>query len=365
MDALPPVSSVGTIQKRLRRIFPEGTPHRNYCVRDMAARTVFVMLYVGAIAEEDRWIRPDQVTRMTDEQASALDAKSRREWRDWSMRSKSKIGSISGRWYSDNTRESIRDETIRDGLIPLGAIVEREGLPTTSPRPRYGLDRAFASLFDPGLEESALTDAIREWQETNLTPGARARVKIMRRTTSDEDESVLVTFPSGQTRRMAPGPSSDISKAVVETFAPRFLADPRVVFLSESQNKVVARDESLAEDIGLDIEPDRRLPDLILVDLGFPDLLLVFVEVVATDGPVNQRRRASLLEYALDAGFEAEQVAFVTAYLDRDHSAFRKTVPVLAWDTFAWFMSEPDKIMVLRDGDEKRGRLASLLEEGN
>jgi hypothetical protein len=333
MDELPPVPPVETIQERLRRIFPEGTPHRNYCVRDMAARTVFVMLYVGAIADEDRWVRPDQVTRMTDEQASNLDPDSRTEWREWSLRSKSKVGSIPGRWYSDNTRESIRDETIRDGLIPLGAIVEREGLPTTSPRPRYGLDRAFAALFDPDLTDPELTEAIEDWQGTHLSPGARARVKIIRRTTSAEDESVLVRFPSEQTRRMAPGPSSDISKAVVEEFAPRFLKEPRVVFLSESQNKVVAR----------------------------PDLLVVFVEVVATDGPVNQRRRESLLDYALDAGYEEDQVAFVTAYLDRDDSAFRKTVSVLAWQSFAWFMSEPDKILVLRNGDERAVHVKDLL----
>lgn len=362
MNELPPVPPVETIQQRLRRIFPEGTPHRNYCVRDMAARTVFVMLYVGAIADEDRWVRPDQVTRMTDDQARKLDLESRTEWREWSMRSKSKIGSIPGRWYSDNTRESIRDETIRDGLIPLGAIVEREGLPTTSPRPRYGLDRNFTSLFDPNVEDPELAERIEGWQEKHLTPEARARVKIMRRTTSGDDESVLVHFPSEQTRRMAPGPSSDISRAVIETFAPRFLTDPRVVFLSESRNKVVARDESLAEDIGLDLEPDRRLPDLILVDVGTSDFLLVFVEVVATDGPVNRRRRESLLQYALDAGFDSEQVAFVTAYRDRDDSAFRKTVSVLAWNTFAWFMSEPEKIMVLKSGNEKRGTLARLIK---
>jgi hypothetical protein len=124
----------------------------------------------------------------------------------------------------------------------------------------------------------------------------------------------------------------------------------------------VARDETLAEKIGLDIEPDRHLPDLILVDVGASELLLVFVEVVATDGPVNPRRRESLLDYALDAGYEADQVAFVTAYLDRDDSAFRKTISVLAWHTFAWFMSEPEKIMVLRNGNERQVHLPDLLE---
>jgi hypothetical protein len=58
MGDLPPVPPVETIQGRLRRIFPEGTPHRNCCVRDMAARTVFMMLYVGAIADEDAGFVP-------------------------------------------------------------------------------------------------------------------------------------------------------------------------------------------------------------------------------------------------------------------------------------------------------------------
>ena len=35
---------------------------------------------------------------------------------------------IPGRWYADNTREPIRDETIRFGLISVGAVLEQEGL---------------------------------------------------------------------------------------------------------------------------------------------------------------------------------------------------------------------------------------------
>src|SRR3546814_18346617 len=82
---------------------------------------------------------------------------------------------------------------------------------------------------------------------------------------------VMFAFPSGETRRMEAGPSSVICKAVVEEFAPRFLEVPGVIWLSESGNKVVARDDSLASSIGLKIEPDRHLPDMILVDLGLKE----------------------------------------------------------------------------------------------
>jgi hypothetical protein len=56
------------------------------------------------------------------------------------------------RWYADNTREPIRDETLRDGLVAVGAVVRREDLPTTSGAPRYALKLDFAALFDPIIE---------------------------------------------------------------------------------------------------------------------------------------------------------------------------------------------------------------------
>ena len=65
------------------------------------------------------------------------------------------------------------------------------------------------------------------------------------------------------------------------------------------------------------IQPDRHLPDLILVDVGPPEPLLVFVEIVATAGPVNESRRNTLLTMAIEANFREEQVAFVTAFSDR------------------------------------------------
>jgi hypothetical protein len=78
----------------------------------------------------------------------------------------------------------------------------------------------------------------------------------------------MVTFPNAETRKLAHGPSSVISKAVIEEFANRFLIRPGVLFLSESGNKVVKRDDELARSIGLRIPADRHLPDILLVDLG-------------------------------------------------------------------------------------------------
>ena len=357
---LPPLLPVPDIHERLKTIFPEGTANRNYVTREIAAKTIFVMLYVGAVDGKECWLRPDQVTRMSDAQAALAGEQDRTDWLEASMRPSA--GHIDGRWYAANTREPIRDETLREGLVRLGAVTEREGLATTSPLPRYALTSEFVALFDPTLTGQELGACIEDWQAANLSRGALARVAIMRRGAVAREGRILVTFPNGETRNMEPGPSSVISKAVVEEFASRFLSQPGVIWLSESRNQVVARDDDLAQDIGLTIEPDRNLPDLILVDLGPAEPLLVFVEVVATAGPVNEARQAALMGIATEAGFGEGQVAFLTAYADRDHAAFKSSVSELAWRSFAWFTSEPDHIVLLHRGaDAERARLSELM----
>jgi len=355
---LPKLLPVADIHRRLLDIFPEGTPNRGYCTREIAAKTVFVMLYVGSV--EDRgYIRPDQVTRMTDAQAKKTEEAARRRWASASLR---KSGSIPGRWYAANTREPIRDETLRGGLVRVGAATVRRDLPTTSAAPRYTLRASFAALFDPGLPAAEFAKAVARWQHENLSAGALARIQLAGKGATAAAAGLLVTFPNGETRRLSAGPSSVITKAVVEDFCTRFLKEPGVIFLSESGNRVVARDEALAKAIGMAIPPDRYLPDLLLVDTAPASPLLIFVEAVATDGPINAARKSAFLGITRAAGFADQNVAFVTAYLDRGQPAFRKTIPELAWNSFAWCVSEPEHIIVFREGGtSRRARLSELL----
>ncbi|MBA3517354.1 MAG: restriction endonuclease [Rhizobiales bacterium] len=345
--SLPALVTPEEVHARLQAIFPEGTPNRTYMIRVLAANTVFTALYIGAVEESGLFLAPKHVYRMTDEQALQTGDNSRREYAYSVLKTGS---SIAGRrWYQDNTREPIRDETLREGLVTIGAVTERSDLPTTSSKPRYAVKADFAALFDPTLAGKALSKAIQRWQETSLNKGALARLAIVRRGASVAKDQVLVTFLNGETRHMKPGLSSQITKAVVEVFAPRFLVEPAVVFLSESGNKVVSRDDELAKSIGLSIEADKNLPDVIMLDLGPKHPLLVFVEVVATDGPISERRKEALELLVGKAGFPARHVAFVTAYLDRSAGPFKKTVDSLAWGSYAWFAAEPERLLILSE----------------
>ena len=112
---LPHLLPVPEIHERLLAVFPEGAANRNFVTREIAAKTIFVALYIGAIEGPPYRLRPDQVTRMTNAQAALTDYGDRNAWLRDSMRPAA--GNIAGRWYAANTREPIRDEILRRGIV--------------------------------------------------------------------------------------------------------------------------------------------------------------------------------------------------------------------------------------------------------
>ena len=187
LQALLPWQSV---RSRLQIIFPEGTPHRQFLIRDATARTVFVALYVDAVAGQDRWIAPRHVVRMSDVQAAQSDAAARLAY--YAAMNRAGTPSPADRWYADNTREPLRDEVVRQGLVPVNAIVERGGLSTTSPLGRYALQREFAALFDPVLDDAGLARAAIAWRDQNLSPAALARAALVRSSASTASGNIRI-----------------------------------------------------------------------------------------------------------------------------------------------------------------------------
>lgn len=354
---LPSLLDVEDIRARLQVIFPDGTPQRSKCTGLAAARTIYVMLYVGAI-EGGEWLAPKYVYRMGNSQAAKTSDAERAAY----LKAVKKPGTPEppDRWYRENTRESIRDDALKNGLVSIGAVLVNPHVSITANKGRYILRDDLAALFDPALAQLEFEAAAANWREKYLTATALATVKVLQVAAAGARAKVSVLLPSGEGRVMSPGLSSVITKAVVEIFAPRFLANPAVVWISESGKKVVEKDDKLLQLLGIKISPEKLLPDVMLADTAGGDLLFVFVEVVATDGPIHEDRRAALLKLITDAGFKSAQAAFLTAFQSRGHVGFKKTVASLAWGTFAWCFSEPEHLIAF-DGTTP-GAVKSLRE---
>ncbi|WP_305043214.1 BsuBI/PstI family type II restriction endonuclease [Geoalkalibacter sp.] len=347
MFALAPLPEIAEIQRRLEFIFPEGIADRPYVTRESTAKTVFVMLYVDAVQGREFYLSPQHVYRFTQQQCAFQDESSRRLYRE--SCTKNNYVPAGDRWYADNSREQIRDENLRDGLVSKGAVIVDSSVPTTSNKGRYALREHFARLFL--LPETAFEEEAGDWQNHYLSPAELARVRIMRERSAATD-AVPVTMPNGERRNLATGGSSLIAKAVIEDFAPRFLLQPAVLWLSESGNHVVLQDDRLMRDLGLPIDQQRLLPDMVLADLGREHTLLVFVEIVYSDGPMTEARKAEILRMTEEAGYTRRNVAFVSAFEQRNAAPLKKRFSGIAVDSLIWCMAEPGLLIWLGETQE-------------
>jgi hypothetical protein len=204
--------------------------------------------------------------------------------------------------------------------------------------------RCVRSPVRPDLADDELLECVDDWQDDHLGTVGRARIALARQL-AGPGEQVVVAVPGGETRTLAAGGSSLILKGVIEQLAPRLLHQPAVLFLSESRRHLDVVDAQLLSRLGIEVDRARLLPDALLFDAG-PGTFW-FVEVVFTDGPIDEPRKAALERWAREQGIPPDACRYLTAFAGRTAAPFRRLAPTLAWGTSAWFLDEPDKLLTL------------------
>ena len=144
---LPVLLRLAAVKTRMELIFPDTFANRGILTGDMAARVVYVFLYGGFVEAQAQRLRPSHVYFFTREQAEKTSVSQRMTWR----RNAGKPGfrPTGKRWYADNSRETIRDDLMRNTMLRLGIAHKQAGIPVTSSKPTWYLDGDFASLLDP------------------------------------------------------------------------------------------------------------------------------------------------------------------------------------------------------------------------
>lgn len=344
--SLPQMINLTEVGRRLRLIFPESFPNRGLLVGAMAQRAVFVFLYGGFVEGSGRYLRPSHVYLFTDKQARMTAEQERNDW----VRLSAKPGfrPAGKRWYAgDNSRETLRDDLIRNQLMRLGIVKKLSGIPGRSSKPTFFLSSSFAFLFSPNLRAD-LNSAIEEWRAHNLSQATLQQMALIAEGLRAKAGDYLVNLPDGTRIRLAAGPSSLLVRDLIERFAPAYLREPALIWLSEGDSNAVPIFERAAASIGLQFESRDILPDLILADLSSPPKLL-FCEVVASDGPITEARREELMRMVRKSEISETTVQFLTAYESRSSLPFKKTFPVVDLNSFVWFRTEPTLLVQLSE----------------
>ncbi|HZU20044.1 MAG TPA: BsuBI/PstI family type II restriction endonuclease [Gaiellaceae bacterium] len=353
-----PLLRLNEIRERLGLIFPESAPDRASLTRELAAKTIATFLFIGAVGDPDRepmrHLRPSMVVWMDDDSISRVDdldfvlgwhrAASRGHSALRAFLAESDV--VADRWYAENSREPIRDEVIRPLAERYGAVLRRSGIAPSDASPALTLAEDFAALFDPAVRGPAVDARVSEWQAAHLGPAEQARLAARRRLQNEADNPV-VDLPGRGRRRLPPGESSALTVAAITNFAPRLLAEPFVLAVCHSRDPLASEDERELRRVGLALEPEVVLPDVLLMDVA--DGMVWFVEVVATGGAIHERRRSELLQWAGGHEIPADRCRFVSVYRSRAAQVFRRTVGELAWDTLVWFADEPDRVFRLEE----------------
>lgn len=193
-----------------------------------------------------------------------------------------------GLGYAPNTRESIRDDAVKY-FVEYGIVVrnpDAPGRPTTSGKTVYQIEPHAMALFR-GFGSS-------DWGANSvfyLSGVGKIRQELDR---GRSYVRVPVKLPSGEIVELSPGGQNPLIKTIVEEFCHRFVSDPTVAYIGDTQDKFLHLEREYLKELKVEIPPPAKMPDLVIHDRRKNWLLLI--EAVTSAGPVDGKRRKELKE---------------------------------------------------------------------
>ena len=237
-----------------------------------------------------------------------------------------------GKDYAPNTRETFRRQTMHQFCDAGIALYnpDQPDRPVNSPKAVYQIEPATLNLlrtFGTAQWHEALTAYLAE-RETLIARYAKAR----------EQTRIPVEIAPGQRITLSPGDHSELIRAIIEDFAPRFAPGSVLVYAGDTGEKWGYFDAPLLAGLGVAVDAHGKMPDVVLHYTQRNWLLLV--ESVTSHGPVDGKRHAELAK--LFAGSTAGLV-YVTAFPNR--AIMGRYLGEIAWETEVWVADAPSHLI--------------------
>jgi hypothetical protein len=237
-----------------------------------------------------------------------------------------------GKLYAPNSRETFRRQTMHQ-LVDAGIArynPDDTSRPVNSPKAVYQIEEDTLGLLR-SFGSAAWNKNLEIYLKTHQTLTAQyAREREM--------EKLPVKLASGQTIRLTPGDHSELIKAIIEDFAPRFVPDGNLIYAGDTGDKWGYFDKILLETLGVSVDGHGKMPDVVLYYRKKHWLLLV--ESVTSHGPVDGKRHAELAR--LFSGSKAGLV-YVTAFPSR--ALMARYLGEIAWETEVWCADAPTHLI--------------------
>ena len=237
-----------------------------------------------------------------------------------------------GKIYAPNTRETFRRQTMHQ-FCDAGVALYNPDKPdraVNSPKAVYQIEPAALKLlrsFGSAQWHDNLTAYLAE-RETLVAKYAKARTQTR----------IPVEVAPGKAITLSPGEHSELIRAIIEDFAPRFAPGSVLVYAGDTGDKWGYFDAALLVELGVNVDAHGKMPDVVLHFTEKNWLLLV--ESVTSHGPVDGKRHAELARLFADS---KAGLVFVTAFPNR--SVMARYLGDIAWETEVWVADAPSHLI--------------------
>ncbi len=237
-----------------------------------------------------------------------------------------------GEHISSGSYDDIRR---KDLLMPVAAHVvlnssSLDPQATNNPTRGYALSPLFADLLRKYGTPS--------WGETLKRYVSNVEILKEELERKRNLEKIPVRLPSGINLHLSPGEHNELQKLIVEEFLSRFGMGADVLYIGDTTNKQLYKDDRNLNEIGFFTLEHDELPDV--VAYCKEKNLLFLIEAVHSAGPMSEIRVRKLKAHLKDC---SAKIVFVTAFMTRKD--FRKWCADIAWESEVWLADSPEHMI--------------------
>jgi hypothetical protein len=237
-----------------------------------------------------------------------------------------------GKLYAPNSRETFRRQTIHQ-MVSAGIALynpDNPSRPVNSPKAVYQIEADTLRLLR-SFGTAAWNKNLEKYLKTRQTLTARyAQEREMKK--------LPVKLATGDTIRLSPGDHSELIKAIIEEFGPRFAPGGALIYAGDTGEKWGYFDREVLAGLGVAVDGHGKMPDVVIYYAARKWLLLV--ESVTSHGPVDGKRHEelALLFVKSKAG-----LVYVTAFPSR--AVMSRYLGEIAWETEVWCADAPSHLI--------------------
>jgi hypothetical protein len=234
--------------------------------------------------------------------------------------------------YAPNTRETFRRQSMHQFCDAGVALYNPDKIdrPVNSPRAVYQIEPVVLSLLR--------TFDTPAWHENLRTYLAKRETLVAKYAKKREQNRIPVEITSGQQITLSPGKHSELIRAIIEEFAPRFAPGSVLIYVGDTEKKWSYFNTVLLTDLGINVDAHGKMPDVVLHYPAKNWLLLL--EAVTNHGPVDGKRHAELAKLFADS---TAGLVYVTAFQNR--SIMSRYLKEIAWETEVWVADMPSHLI--------------------